>query len=49
MNRNKKILHKAAVNVLGLTLASAVAAGTVGEFAAPVSVWAAETQKQEVR
>lgn len=49
MNRNKKILHKAAVNVLGLTLASAVAAGTVGEFATPVSVWAAETQKQEVR
>lgn len=49
MNRNKKILHKAAVNVLGFTIASAVAAGTVGEFAAPVSVWAAETQNQEAR
>lgn len=47
MNRNKKILHKAAVNVLGLTLASAVAAGAVGEIAAPVSVWASETQGQE--
>lgn len=49
MNRNKKTLHKAAVNVLGLTLASVMTAGTVGELAAPVPVWAAQTQNQEVK
>ena len=49
MNRNKKTLHKAAVNVLGFTLASVMTAGTVGELAAPVPVWAAQTQDQEVK
>ena len=49
MNRNKKTLHKAAVNVLGFTLASVMTAGTVGELAAPVPVWAAQTQPMEVQ
>ena len=41
MNRNKKLLHKVTANVLGITLASAMAAGGV-QLAAPVSVYAAQ-------
>ena len=41
MNRNKKLLHKVTANVLGITLASAMAAGGV-QIAAPVSVYAAQ-------
>lgn len=47
MNKNRKNLHKAAVNVLGLTIASVMAAGTVAEVAAPLPVFAAQTQKKE--
>ena len=37
MNRNKKNLHKrVAANVLGLTLASVVAAGTTADVTVPV-------------
>lgn len=47
MNKNRKNLHKAAVNVLGLTIASVMAAGTIAEVAAPLPVFAAQTQKKE--
>ncbi len=49
MNRNKKNLYKAAANVLGVTLASALVTGAVAETAAPIPVFAAqqETQTQE--
>lgn len=48
MNKNRKNLHKAAVNVLGLTIASVMAAGAVAEVAAPLPVFAAQTQKKEI-
>ena len=48
MNKNRKNLHKAAVNVLGLTIASIMAAGAVAEVAAPLPVFAAQTQKKEI-
>lgn len=47
MNKNRKGLHRVTANVLGLTLASVVAAGTVGEGVSAVSVFAAETSKTE--
>ena len=48
MNKNRKNLHKAAVNVLGLTIASVMAAGAVVEMATPMPVFAAQTQKKEI-
>lgn len=48
MNKNRKNLHKAAVNVLGLTIASVMAAGAVVEVATPIPVFAAQTQKKEI-
>ena len=48
MNKNRKNLHKAAVNVLGLTIASVMAAGAVVEVATPMPVFAAQTQKKEI-
>lgn len=47
MNRNKKGLHKVTANVLSLTLASVMAAGTVGEAVSAVSVYAAESSQTE--
>lgn len=47
MNKNRKGLHRVTANVLGFTLASVVAAGTVGEAVSAVSVFAAETSKTE--
>ena len=47
MNRNKKNLHKrVAANVLGLTLASVVAAGTTADVTVPVFA-AQQTQEKE--
>ena len=48
MNKNRKNLHKAAVNMLGLTIASVMAAGAVVEVATPMPVFAAQTQKKEI-
>lgn len=48
MNKNRKNLHKTAVNVLGLTIASVMAAGAVVEVATPMPVFAAQTQKKEI-
>ena len=47
MNRNKKGLHKVTANVLSLTLASVMAAGTVGEAVSAVPVYAAESSQTE--
>lgn len=47
MNRNKKGLHKVTANVLSLTLASVMAAGTVGEAVSAVPVYAAESSQKE--
>ena len=47
MNKNRKGLHRVTANVLGLTLASVMAAGTVGETVSAVSVFAAETSRTE--
>lgn len=47
MNRNKKNLHKkVTANVLGLTLASVVAAGAVTDVTVPVFA-AQQTQEKE--
>ena len=47
MNRNKKGLHKVTANVLSFTLASVMAAGTVGEAVSAVPVYAAESSQTE--
>lgn len=49
MNRNKKSLHKAAANVLGVTLTAALATGVVAETSSSIPVFAAQQEMQELK